>query len=282
MRGWVRLMIPLLRALALALGLALACASGMAEAQGYSAAARRVLNQARAATGGAGWNMLRGWHETGSQGGVRYETWLDPVRYGLRVETHDPAGRRIQGFNGAGEWRILPSGWATGAADPATLAQVRTAAFFGGNFFFYPGRYDARGAYVGVRQIGERAFEVVNIQPWGGSPRELWFDRRTHLLSRIVDRTGPRPVTVELSDYRRVGPVLVAFRHAVEDGGSGSARARQVESLAFTPVDRAIFSLPRPNASSPTVQQDAAAFVPPRPSRDERDRLEALELPRGR
>jgi hypothetical protein len=228
--------------------------------------------------------MLRGWHETGRLGAVRYETWLDPIRYGLRVETYDPAGRRVQGFNGAGEWRILPSGWATGAADPATLAQVRTAAFFGGSFYFYPGRYDARGAYVGVRQVGDRAFDVLNIRPWGGSPRELWFDRRTHLLSRIVDRTGPRPVTVELSDYRRVGPVLVAFRHTIDDGAPGGPGTRQMESLAFTPADRGIFSLPRPTAASPTAQQDAAAFVPAHAStaRDERDRLEAVELPRSR
>jgi len=274
--GWVRGMIPLSRVVSLVLGLALVCVAGAAAAQGYTAAARRVLDQARAASGGAGWNQLRGWHEVTTQGEARYETWIDPIRYGLRIETREPTSRRIQGFNGAGEWRILPSGAATGAADAATLAEMRTAAFFAGSFYFFPGRYDARGSHVGVRKDGERAFDVLSIQPWGGKPRELWFDRRTRLLARIVDRTGPRPVTVELSDYRRVGPVLVAFRRTVE----GGAQERRLESLAFTPADRSIFSLPRPTAASPAVQQDAAAKV--RPSRAELDPLEAPELFRRR
>ena len=59
-------------------------------------------------------------------------------------------------------------------------------------------------------------FDVVEVKPYGGKARELWFDRRSHLLGRIVDRSGPRPVTVSLSDYRRVGPVQVAMRFTVE------------------------------------------------------------------
>jgi len=55
-----------------------------------------------------------------------------------------------------------------------------------------------------------------------------------------VDRSGGKPVTVELSDYRKVGPVRVAFRFEVEGG-----EARQVETLTFAPADRDLFSLPR-------------------------------------
>ena len=86
-------------------------------------------------------------------------------------------------------------------------------------------------------------FDVVEVKPYGGKARELWFDRRSHLLGRIVDRSGPRPVTVSLSDYRRVGPVQVAIRFTVE-GAPG--QDRQVESLTFQPADRDRFGLPRP------------------------------------
>jgi hypothetical protein len=242
-----------LRKLSVTVGLALACAAlaATAQAQGYSAAAQRVLERAIAASGGAAnWNLLRGWHETGRQGGARYETWLDPLRYGVRVETHEPAGLRVHGFNGAGDWQILPTGAVTGVVDHATLAEARTNAFFNVNGFFYPGRFDARGEFLGVRQSGGRAFDVLEVKPWGGKPRELWFDRRDHLLSRMVDRAGPRPVTVELSDYRRVGPVRVAFRFTTNDGNPADAQERQVDSLAFPPADRAMFSLPRPTAAS--------------------------------
>jgi len=228
------------RMLVLALGLALACAAVTAHAQGYSKAAQAVLARARAASGGTGWNFLRGWHETGKQGTAAYESWFDPLRLGMRVETHAPDGLHVRGFNGQGEWRILPGGATTGGAERAPVAEARAAAFFGVYGFFYPGRLDAQGEYVGVRQAGGRSFEVLNVKPWNGNARELWFDRKTHLLARTVDRSGPQPVVVELSDYRKVGPVRVAFRYAVQGG-----EARQVESLVFAPADREMFSLPR-------------------------------------
>ncbi|HEX3886726.1 MAG TPA: hypothetical protein VHW05_04450, partial [Phenylobacterium sp.] len=82
------------RNLALAAALALACAvpAGAAGARprvmadGYSRPAEQVLADARKASGGTGWNLLRGLHETGHDvrpgGDVRFETWVDPLRYG--------------------------------------------------------------------------------------------------------------------------------------------------------------------------------------------------------
>ena len=224
--------------------LALDCGATAALADGYSRPAQRVIARARAASGGSGWDLLRGWHETGRDGANRYESWSDPLRYGLRIESQDSGGKRVTGFNGGGAWRILPTGTAPDLAGLPSVNQARTAAFFRVNGYLYPGRIDARGDYVGVRQSGGRSFEVVNVRPWGGTPRELWFDRRTHLLARTVDRSAGRPVTTEISDYRKVGPVLVAFRYAVEGAGPGGER--QLESLDFLPADRAIFSLPRP------------------------------------
>jgi hypothetical protein len=234
------------RFLALAAGVALALPTVQAQAStaGYSRAAAAVLARARAASGGAAWNMLRGWQETGLENGRRYEAWFDPLRYGMRVETHGPDGLTIHGFNGVGDWRILPDGRITGAADHLDLARARTEAFFRSESYFYPGRFDAEARYVGVRRLGSRNFEVLVVRPWGGNPRELWFDVRTHLLTRIVDRTGRRPVVEELSDYRKVGPVRIAFRIAVKGGDE-----RRIETVVFTPADRDLFSLPRPVAS---------------------------------
>jgi hypothetical protein len=175
------------------------------------------------------------------------------------VETRQTAGLHVHGFNGAGDWQITPTGAVTGVADRATVVPARTDAFFRVYGFFYPARFDARADYVGVRKAQGRVFEVVNVQPWGGRPRELWFDRRTHLLGRIVDRSGAKPVTVEVSDYRRVGPVMAAFRFVTDDGDPKDAEERQVESIDFAPVDRALFSLPRPTA---TPAQPAATATP--------------------
>jgi len=224
---------------------ALALSVTAAHAQGYSPAAQRVLAQARKAAGGTGWNMLRGWHETGTHDGLAYERWIDPLRYGLRVETHEPAGLDVRGFNGSGDWRITPAGVVTGLDVRGLTNSARTEAFFAAHGYFYPGRFDARGEVVGVRKAGGRAYDVVMVKPWAALPRELWFDRKTHLLARMVDRNGAKPIAVEISDYRKVGPVKVAFRTVVEGGGgAGDLVDRQVQSVVFTPVDRAIFSLP--------------------------------------
>lgn len=233
-----------LLALAAGLVLALSAAQAQASTAGYSRAAAAVLARARAATGGGGWNILRGWHETGRENGLRYEAWFDPLRYGMRVETHGPDGLTIHGFNGVGDWRILPDGRITGAADHLDLARARTEAFFRSECYFYPGRFDAEARYVGVRRLGTRSFEVLVVRPWGGNPRELWFDARTHLLGRIVDRTGRRAVVEELSDYRKVGPVRIAFRTTIKGGDE-----RRIENVVFTPADRDLFSLPRPVAA---------------------------------
>jgi hypothetical protein len=245
----------------------LACATlaSPALAQGFSPAAQRVLAQARAASGGAGWNMLRGWRLSGRRDGVPYEAWFDPLRYGARIETHGPTGLHVHGFNGQADWQILPSGALTGADDHATLAQARTAAFLRVHGFFYPGRYMARGDYLGVRASQGRSFDVLDLRPAGGKPLELWFDRTTHLLGRVIDRSGARPVTTELSDYRKVGPVKVAF-HATVDAGDGTHPVEdQAESVVFTPADRNLFSLP------PPPRPPVAALAAPLPRSSPRD-----------
>ncbi|HEY2753140.1 hypothetical protein [Phenylobacterium sp.] len=229
-----------------ATGLVFACLAASAHAQGYSPAAKRVLAQARAASGGAGWDYLRGWHETGHEGGAPYERWFDTLRYGMRIETREAGGVHVRGFNGQGEWQILPNGAKTGGDERVAVAKARTSAFLGAYGFFYPGRFDARGEYVGVRAREGRPFEVVSVKPWGGEARELWFDKRSHLLGLIVDRAGPNPVIVQLSDYRRVGALLVPYRITVAGAAPDSPDTRQVESVAFTPPDRNLFSLPRP------------------------------------
>jgi hypothetical protein len=220
-----------------AAGLALPAAKTK-DAIGYSKPALDVIAAARKATGGPGWDMLRGWHEMGREGGGAYQAWLDPVRYGLRVEIHEAEGVRTHGFNGGGAWEISPSGQVSGTADPIPVGKARTEAFFRTMGWLWPGRFDAHGALVGPRRSEGRSFQVLEVQPYAGELRELWFDAGTHRLDRIVDRKAPG-APVRLSDYRKVGPVWVPFRT------QGWGLDREVETLAFTPSDRTLFSLPR-------------------------------------
>jgi hypothetical protein len=237
---WMAPVRKLIATLVAAAVFALAPAAGAQNAP----AAQRVLDRARSASGGAGWNLLRGVHATGQEAGQRFEAWFDPLRYGARTETQTPAGKLVQGYNGQGEWRILADGRLTGSVDRAVLAQTRSDAFFGAFGFYYPSRFDVRSTHLGVRHSQGKPFEVLRIQPLGGQARELWFDRRTGLPARMVEAGGARPLTVELSDYRRVGPVLVPFRAVAYGADLARPRERQLDALDFRPADRSLFSLP--------------------------------------
>jgi hypothetical protein len=269
--GFLARAMPPRRSLLLALALLFTAAGASAGAQGYSRPTERVLSRAFTASGGSGWYLLRGWRETGRRDGVAYESWIDPLRYGLRTEVREPAGLAVHGFNGQADWRVGADGAITAVNDHASLAEARTEAFFAGNCFFFRGRFDARGDYLGVRRLGSRAYEVVRIQPWGGEPRELWFDQRSGLLGRIVDRTGRRAATLAVGDYRKVGPVLIAFRLTPEGVGTGDPLARQRESLVFAPLVRDRFSLNRPEelakvAAARSAGRAEPASGPPPPS----------------
>lgn len=234
-----------LRPIIVAFVLAAFCVGASAQAQN-SPAAQRVLDRARAASGGSGWNLLRGLHEVGKDGGQSYERWVDPLRYGARTETVTADGKHVQAYNGAAEWRILANGVITGSVDPAVVARVRSDAFFGAYAYFYPSRFDLRSVHLGVRQSQGRSFEVLRIQPAGGKPRDLWFDRGTGLLGLVVDDASGTAMTTELSDYRRIGPVLVPFRSKTVGGELALPQERLVERIDFIPADRSKFSLPPP------------------------------------
>jgi hypothetical protein len=238
-----RALIPAALAMALALG---GTAAAEVWKQGYTRQADAALARGRAAAGGKGWEYLRGWHEVGrdvgpSGGAVAYEAWYDPVRYGMRIERQDGTGKDIHGFNGLGAWRITAGGQITGTDAPAAVGQARSEAFFGTQGFYFSGRFDAAGRYVGVRRLGGKSFEVVEVKPWNGEARELWFDKKTGLLAR----EAAHGVTTEFSDYRKVGPVKVAFRAVTDDGTPGGRHERVIASVDFRPADRAMFSLPR-------------------------------------
>jgi hypothetical protein len=236
----VRALIPVL--------LVLACAAGAkAEVwkQGYTRQAQAALARGRAAAGGKGLEYLRGWHEVGRDGGAAFEAWYDPLRYGMRVERQEAAGKDVHGFNGLGAWRITAGGQVSGTAEPGPVGEARAEAFFGVQGFYFSGRFDAAGRYVGQRRLGAKSFEVVEVKPWAAPARELWFDKKTGLLAREVGRIDGRAVTLEFSDYRKVGPVKVAFHTTLDDGTPGGRRERTLESVDFRAADRALFSLPR-------------------------------------
>lgn len=204
--------------------------------------AAEVLAAAKAASGGKSWDALTGSYEKGSHGPVSYETWLDFRAYGMRMTSTTPGGSQAQGFDGAVSWRRTGANPPEVSRDPAAVREAVITAFVSTNGFFFSDRFPAEVEYL-RRDSG---FDVLRAEPQGGRAVELWFDANTHLLGRIVDPEGPQPVTVSLSDYRKVGDVLIAFRAVVRGPNGMVLDEGRVEVVEHRPVDRSLFAPPIP------------------------------------
>ena len=205
--------------------------------------AAELLNEARIAVGATAWEKLPGVYEEGERGGARYQAWYDFQGFGMREETERDGAREIRAFNGSTAWRSGPQGVAL-ESNASALADARTAAFLGAHGYFFPERFKARTRYLQLVNEGKRAFEIVEATPQGGRPVELWFDRKTRLLERIVDSKRPQPVTITLSDYRKAGKVKMPFRAVATDASGAVIGETVLRLVEHKPVPRASFDPP--------------------------------------
>lgn len=222
------------------LAAAILAAPAAARAQATDEAAA-VLAAAKAASGGAAWDRLAGSWERGRHGETAYETSLDFRRLAFRFENTRGGATRIHAFDGETVWDQGPDG-VKATRDPAAVREAITTAFVSNNGYVFPDRFPARAA---LKPGADAAFDVVEIQPAGGRPFELWFDRETRLPARLVDRTGSPPVAVELSDYRPVGDVRVAFRATVKTLDGKVLEQGVVEAVEHRAVPASAFAPPR-------------------------------------
>jgi hypothetical protein len=206
-----------------------------------------ILRVAKAAAGGAALDKLTGSYEQGEHGGNRYTTWLNFQRYGMRNENTRNGVTRTTGFNGKVFWQVGPDGAVTIKDDPASLREAITTAYVSNTGYFYPDRFPARLRYLGEEHAGGRVFDAIETEPQGGRPFQLWFDRKTHQLARVVDDGGDPATWVEATDLRKMGPGLVASRlviHRMADGKVldvgevGSVEYRDVPASTFDPPAR--------------------------------------------
>jgi hypothetical protein len=139
----------------------------------------------------------------------------------------------------------MGDGGVTGSNDAELNARARTEAFLAAHGYFFPSRFDLRTTHLGVRESRGRRFDVLRTQPAGGRPRELWFDRQTGLLGLVIDETGGKRVTTELSDYRKVGKVMLPFVTVTTGGDLTAPRRRELKTVDFPVVGRDLFTLSR-------------------------------------
>lgn len=239
---------------ALLIATALLAASGCqtiqaqpAQLQPTPSRAEQVVAAAKAASGGAAWDAPRGCIEEGTRGdgASAYTTRFSLRDYGMRVDNRRGGSTQSMGFDGTASWRTDAAGQTMVDSGEAAVREAVTTAYLSINGFFFPERFPATFTYVREDRVGERRYDVIDMLPARGRVFQVWFDRETHLIGRVVDGTGDRAVTVEASDYRTVGGLTVAYALRVTGPDGSVLDQGRLTSFRCGTVDSGVFVAPR-------------------------------------
>ena len=184
--------------------------------------AEQIIAASKAASGGANWDQIKTWHETGtmSVGGLNgtYEVWVDfPDVLSATAFKLGPA-KGSQGWNGKESWTTDTSDQLRIETSQAAIANAIKGAYQEVHAIYFPDRYPAELQYGGVKDNDGKPCDVIVCTPKQSDPFELWFDQSTHYLVKMVDLTGSQPQTTYLSDFRQVNGVTVSFKSKVSIG----------------------------------------------------------------
>jgi hypothetical protein len=172
-----------------------------------------AIEAAKTAMGGAAWDKLVTWHETGklTGGGLTgsYETWTD------LTSLHNSQSYVLGPDSGGGGWdgkvawtmdntkevRVETSGEA--------VAQALQDAYRGAFGFFFPTRFPTAHEDGGTRTADGKSYQAVKFTPMGAEPFEVWFDPSTHLIAREIQLSGGQPHTFFFSNFSQIHGLLV-------------------------------------------------------------------------
>jgi hypothetical protein len=97
--------------------------------------------------------------------------------------------------------------------------------------------------FAGFGTIGDRRTWNIEVNADGGDPETLWIDAQNGLPLRTEYLDGDGPTYVELSDWREVGGMMMAFRALTTDGEHEFDTVQQTTSVKTNgPIDPKIFA----------------------------------------
>ena len=198
-----------------------------------------LIAAAKSASGGAAWDKVVTWHETGkvTAGGLSgtYEQWED------LTSLHTVGGYSLgpviggNGWDGNSAWTTDNSKEVRVEKSGESVAQAMQDAYRNGYAFFFPSRFKATHEYAGPRTADGKTYEAVKFTPAGAEPFEAWFDPATHLIVREIQLTGGQPHTFMFSDFAREGALLVPKKTIDRVGKDPKYdTVIQVASISFT------------------------------------------------
>jgi hypothetical protein len=232
-----------------------------------------LLARYKAASGGTRWDAVRSLHTRGwlCAGGLNgsFEAIQDVVRG--RSSDHYKLGpiEGADGYDGSTGWSRDPGGEVAALDAPEAKRRARSQAWLDARAYWYPARIAATLAKPESREVDGRRYDTVVATPDGGDPLTLWFDARTHLLARTVQKQGADTATTTFDDWRDVDGLRLPF-HSTTDMTDAAGRTdprnrNEVKIESITPnvaIADADFAMPAMVASARINAPDGVARIP--------------------
>ena len=186
------------------------------------AAPADILAANKTAMGGSAWDSKRstvmhyaysGQGLTGtitSRNDLSTGYWTDDAAIGPATQAN--------GFDGEHAWAKDPSGTVT-LQDGGEQRQLAVNdGYRRANLWWRSDRGGAEIVDDGQKTDGGATYDVLTVTPKDGKNFDAWFDAKTHLLARFVEKQGTDVYTTSLSDYTMMSGVEVARRTFVTTG----------------------------------------------------------------
>jgi hypothetical protein len=166
-----------------------------------------------------------------------FHTWRDGDRerddesLGPRFETTLHLGKRV--------W-VRDSNGDVQEETGILLRRALTADFVdSGDFLHAPDRVQ----FTGFGAIGDRRTWNIQVNADGGEPETLWIDAQNGLPLRTEYLDGDGPTYVDLSDWRNVDGMQIAFHSVTTDGEHDFDTVQQTASILLgKPIDAKLFA----------------------------------------
>jgi Aspartyl protease len=152
------------------------------------------------------------------------------------------------GFDGTHAWMRDISGTVTPEAGGDAVQLAVNEAYRNSHTWWQKYRGGARIELAAPKQLGVNSFDILTITPVGGKRFEAWFDSRTHLLVRIVERQGFQLITTIYGDYRTTEGAMIAHKMVIDDGtGPDGLQTQTLLHANFGPAQPASFYREQPS-----------------------------------
>ena len=196
-----------------------------------------ILAANHAATGGDAWNgkvTLTVEYSYAGQGLTGTNKSVEDLSRGAFVDSYDISPQKgATGYDGTKAWEKEPSGTVSDQAGGDVIPLAITEAYQDRNLWWRTDRGGARIVSDGTKTLNGNTYDVLGVTPKGGTPLEVWFDSKTHLLFRTVELNGSQTITTTYSDYAPVDGVMIARKQLIDDG-SGNPQTNTLVSAKFS------------------------------------------------